>query len=43
MIMEFDYIISQVGGKGLRMVFLTYNKPKAIIPIKNLPMVYHLF
>ncbi|NRT73711.1 nucleotidyltransferase family protein [Clostridium beijerinckii] len=41
--MEFEYIIVQAGGKGTRMEYLTDNKPKALVPIKNLPMIFHLF
>ncbi|EHL04233.1 hypothetical protein HMPREF0322_05153 [Desulfitobacterium hafniense DP7] len=39
----FDYIIVQAGGKGTRMKHLTANKPKALVPIDNLPMLFHLF
>ncbi len=38
-----DYIIVQAGGKGSRMQVLTRNKPKALVPVKNLPMIFHLF
>lgn len=41
--MQFDYIIVQAGGKGTRMEHLTRNKPKALVPINNLPMIFHLF
>ena len=41
--MEFNYIIVQAGGKGTRMEHLTRNKPKALVPINNLPMIFHLF
>lgn len=41
--MNFDYIIVQAGGKGTRMEHLTRNKPKALVPINNLPMIFHLF
>ena len=41
--MEFDYIIVQAGGKGTRMQYLTANKPKALVPIGNRPMLFHLF
>ncbi len=40
---EVSYIIVQAGGKGTRMEYLTYNKPKALVPINNLPMLFHLF
>ncbi len=38
-----DYIIVQAGGKGTRLEYLTKNKPKALVPINNLPMIFHLF
>lgn len=38
-----DYIIVQAGGKGTRLGYLTKNKPKAIVPVENLPMIFHLF
>lgn len=38
-----NYIIVQAGGKGTRMESLTRNKPKALVPIDNLPMIMHLF
>lgn len=41
--MELEYIVIQAGGKGTRMESLTANKPKALIPIDNLPMIFHLF
>lgn len=41
--MDISYIIVQAGGKGTRMEYLTYNKPKALVPIDNLPMLFHLF
>ena len=41
--MNVDYIIVQAGGKGTRMEYLTKNKPKALVPINNLPMLFHLF
>jgi len=41
--MNISYIIVQAGGKGTRMEYLTYNKPKALVPIDNLPMIFHLF
>lgn len=40
---KIDYIIVQAGGKGTRLEFLTKNKPKALVPIDNLPMIFHLF
>lgn len=41
--MKIDYIVVQAGGKGTRMKQLTYNKPKALVPVDNLPMIFHLF
>lgn len=38
-----DYIIVQAGGKGTRLKYLTKNKPKALVPADNLPMLFHLF
>ena len=38
-----EYIIIQAGGRGSRMESLTRNKPKALVPIENLPMIFHLF
>lgn len=40
---EIKNIIIQAGGKGTRMAQLTYNKPKALVPVDNLPMLFHLF
>lgn len=37
------HIIIQAGGKGSRLEILTANKPKALVPIDNLPMIFHLF
>lgn len=37
------YIIVQAGGRGSRMELLTRNKPKALVPVNNLPMIFHLF
>lgn len=41
--MNFDYVIVQAGGKGTRLQHLTRNKPKALVPVNNLPMCFHLF
>ena len=38
-----DYIIVQAGGRGSRLGYLTDNKPKALLPVENLPMLFHLF
>lgn len=36
-------IIVQAGGKGTRLEKYTKNKPKALLPVDNLPMIFHLF
>ena len=41
--MDFKYVIIQAGGKGTRLQHLTSNKPKGIVPVNNLPMIFHLF
>ena len=41
--MEIKHIIVQAGGKGKRMEHLTHNKPKALVPVDNLPILFHLF
>lgn len=41
--MNCDYIIVQAGGTGTRLEHLTTNKPKALVPINNLPMIFNLF
>ncbi len=41
--MEVNYIVVQAGGKGSRMERLTYNKPKALVSINNLPIIFYLF
>lgn len=38
-----EYIIVQAGGKGTRLKHLTRNRPKALVPVGNLPMLFHLF
>lgn len=40
--MKTEYIIIQAGGKGTRLKHLTANKPKGIVPVANLPMIFHL-
>ncbi|HPF82969.1 MAG TPA: sugar phosphate nucleotidyltransferase [Bacilli bacterium] len=40
--MDVNYIIIQAGGKGTRLNHLTANKPKGIVPVSNLPMIFHL-
>ncbi|MFG6392759.1 MAG: nucleoside-diphosphate-sugar pyrophosphorylase [Lachnospiraceae bacterium] len=41
--MDFEYIIVQAGGKGTRMEYLTANKPKCLVSVNKLPMLFHLF
>ena len=41
--MQINTIIVQAGGKGTRLEYLTKNKPKALVPVNNLPMLFHLF
>lgn len=38
-----DYIIVQAGGMGTRLGSLTKNKPKALVSVENLPILFHLF
>ncbi len=38
-----EHVIIQAGGKGTRLKGYTRNRPKAIVPIYNKPMVFHLF
>lgn len=38
-----EYIIVQAGGQGSRLKKLTRNKPKALVSIDNLPIIFHLF
>jgi GTP:adenosylcobinamide-phosphate guanylyltransferase/thiamine kinase-like enzyme len=33
----------QAGGRGARLGHLTANRPKALVPVENLPMLFHLF
>jgi GTP:adenosylcobinamide-phosphate guanylyltransferase/thiamine kinase-like enzyme len=37
------YIVIQAGGKGTRLGSLTRNKPKCLVPINNVPIIFHLF
>ncbi len=37
------HIIIQAGGRGLRLETFTTNKPKALIPVRGLPIIFHLF
>jgi GTP:adenosylcobinamide-phosphate guanylyltransferase/thiamine kinase-like enzyme len=41
--MNIDYIVVQAGGKGTRLKHLTANKPKPLVPVENLPVLFHLF
>ena len=36
-------VVIQAGGLGKRMGRLTMHKPKALIPVKGLPLIFHLF
>ncbi len=36
-------IIIQAGGKGTRLEGLTRNKPKCLVPVNNLPIIFHIF
>jgi len=38
-----EYIIVQGGGEGTRLGNLTRNRPKAIVPVRNRPIIFHLF
>ena len=42
-LLQVDHIIVQAGGRGTRLEHLTANKPKALVPVENLPMIFHLF
>lgn len=41
--MDLNYIVVQAGGEGTRMERLTKLKPKAMVPVDNLPIIFHLF
>lgn len=41
--MSVDYIIIQAGGKGTRLKHFTRNKPKGIVPVNNMPIIFNLF
>lgn len=36
-------IIIQAGGKGTRLEGLTHNKPKCLVPVNNLPILFYAF
>lgn len=36
-------IVIQAGGEGTRLEHLTHNKPKCIVPVNNLPIIFHMF
>ena len=38
-----EYVVVQAGGRGSRLGYLTDNKPKCLVPVENLPMIFHLF
>jgi GTP:adenosylcobinamide-phosphate guanylyltransferase/aminoglycoside phosphotransferase len=41
--LNIGYIIVQAGGNGTRLEYLTAYKPKALVPVDNLPILFHLF
>ncbi|WP_029322818.1 NTP transferase domain-containing protein [Butyrivibrio sp. AE3004] len=41
--MEAEYIVVQAGGLGTRLGKLTKNRPKALVPVNNLPIIFHIF
>lgn len=38
-----EKIIIQAGGKGTRLEGLTRNKPKCLVPVNNLPIIFYAF
>ncbi|MBR4592056.1 MAG: phosphotransferase [Elusimicrobiaceae bacterium] len=36
-------IIVQAGGRGTRLEYLTHNRPKCLVPVRNKPLIFHLF
>ena len=36
-------IIIQAGGRGSRLETLTLNKPKCLVPINNIPIIFYMF
>ncbi|MGE5475143.1 MAG: NTP transferase domain-containing protein [Bacteroidales bacterium] len=41
--MSVNYIVVQAGGQGTRLGALTRNRPKALVPVDNKPILFHLF
>lgn len=41
--MNIKNIIIQAGGKGTRLEGLTRNKPKCLVPVNNLPIIFYAF
>jgi hypothetical protein len=41
--MKVDYLIIQAGGRGTRLGTLTRNRPKALVPVSNVPIIMRLF
>lgn len=40
---QLNNIVIQAGGKGTRLESLTLNKPKCLVSIDNLPIIFYLF
>jgi GTP:adenosylcobinamide-phosphate guanylyltransferase len=36
-------IVIQAGGKGTRLRYLGWNKPKCLMPVEGKPLMYHIF
>ncbi len=41
--MEVQYTVIQAGGTGSRMGKYTLNRPKALVPVENRPLLWHVF
>lgn len=41
--MNLKRIVIQAGGKGTRLEGLTRNKPKCLVPVNNLPIIFYAF
>lgn len=41
--MAIENIVIQAGGKGTRLEKYTYNKPKCLVPVNNLPIIFYAF